>query len=146
MFDDVVVVYRFVGDLQFYVTGDQGENEVVLASVLHAFAESITLLLRWGRRAGERVYWALCGGRSEMGWGSDVGWRLGGRGPAPIGRTANCAPPLLLLAAGMPLRRRLCLRTWTSCCWPWTKSWMEGGWAGDGGELVDCVQVVLWRW
>lgn len=28
MFDDVVVVYRILGDLLFYVTGDQDENEV----------------------------------------------------------------------------------------------------------------------
>ena len=28
MFDDVVVVYKFLGDLMFYVTGDQDENEV----------------------------------------------------------------------------------------------------------------------
>ncbi|PRW57894.1 zeta- subunit of COP-I complex [Chlorella sorokiniana] len=46
MFDDVVVVYKFLGDLMFYVTGDQDENEVVLYSVLQAFYESISLLLR----------------------------------------------------------------------------------------------------
>jgi hypothetical protein len=46
MFDDVVVVYKFLGDLMFYVTGDQDENEVVLYSVLHAFYESINMLLR----------------------------------------------------------------------------------------------------
>lgn len=28
MFDDVVVVYKFIGDLLFYVTGHQDENEV----------------------------------------------------------------------------------------------------------------------
>ena len=28
MFDDVVVVYKFLGDLMFFVTGDQDENEV----------------------------------------------------------------------------------------------------------------------
>ena len=47
MFDDVVVVYKFLGDLMFFVSGDQDENEVVLLSVLQAFYESITLLLRW---------------------------------------------------------------------------------------------------
>ncbi|PSC76108.1 Coatomer subunit zeta-2 [Micractinium conductrix] len=46
MFDDVVVVYKFLGDLMFYVTGDQDENEVVLYSVLQGFYESINLLLR----------------------------------------------------------------------------------------------------
>ncbi|KAI3434836.1 hypothetical protein D9Q98_002891 [Chlorella vulgaris] len=46
MFDDVVVVYKFLGDLMFYVTGDQDENEVVLYTVLQAFYESINLLLR----------------------------------------------------------------------------------------------------
>ncbi len=47
MFDDVVVVYKFLGDLMFYVTGDQDENEVVLFTVLQAFYESINLLLRY---------------------------------------------------------------------------------------------------
>jgi hypothetical protein len=27
-------VYRFVGDLHFYVTGDVNENEIILATVL----------------------------------------------------------------------------------------------------------------
>jgi hypothetical protein len=49
MFDDVVVVYKFLGDLMFYVTGDQDENEVVLYTVLQAFYESINLLLRYGQ-------------------------------------------------------------------------------------------------
>ncbi len=34
MFDDVVVVYKFLGDLMFYVTGDQDENEVRPALLL----------------------------------------------------------------------------------------------------------------
>lgn len=51
MFDDVVVVYKFVGDLMFYVTGHQDENEVILYSVLTAFVDSVTLLLRCGTRS-----------------------------------------------------------------------------------------------
>lgn len=46
MFDDVVVVFKFIGDLQFYVTGAADENEVILAAVLQGFYDSITLLLR----------------------------------------------------------------------------------------------------
>lgn len=46
MFDDVVVVYKFIGDLMFYVTGHQAENEVILAAVLQGFYDSISLLLR----------------------------------------------------------------------------------------------------
>lgn len=46
MFDDVVVVYKFIGDLMFYVSGAGGENEVILASVLSGFYDSISLLLR----------------------------------------------------------------------------------------------------
>lgn len=46
MFDDVVVVYKALGDLMFYVAGDADENEVVLLSVLQAFYESINMLLR----------------------------------------------------------------------------------------------------
>ena len=46
MFDEVVVCYKFIGDLMFYVTGSQDENELILYTVLVAFYESVTLLLR----------------------------------------------------------------------------------------------------
>ena len=46
IFDDVIVVYKAVGDLMFYVTGGQEENELILYQVLLAFYESISLLLR----------------------------------------------------------------------------------------------------
>lgn len=46
MYDDVVVVYKFIGDLMFYVVGHSDENEIVLANVLVGFYDSITLLLR----------------------------------------------------------------------------------------------------
>ncbi|GMH36553.1 hypothetical protein BSKO_04421 [Bryopsis sp. KO-2023] len=46
MFDNVVVIYKTLGDLTFYITGDENENELVLFSVLHAFYETINLLLR----------------------------------------------------------------------------------------------------
>lgn len=46
MFDSVVVVYKYIGDLMFYVTGSQDENELVLYTVLQAFYETVTILLR----------------------------------------------------------------------------------------------------
>ena len=46
MFDNVIVVYKYLGDLMFYVTGSQDENELFLYSVLQAFFESISILLR----------------------------------------------------------------------------------------------------
>mmetsp|Transcript_18903 Transcript_18903/g.60719 ORF Transcript_18903/g.60719 Transcript_18903/m.60719 type:complete len:181 (+) Transcript_18903:124-666(+) len=46
MFDKVICVYKFVQDLHFFVTGDEDENELILASVLQAFVESVSLLLR----------------------------------------------------------------------------------------------------
>ena len=46
MFEEVVVCSKFIGDLMFYVTGSQDENELILHSVLVAFFESVTLLLR----------------------------------------------------------------------------------------------------
>lgn len=46
MFDDVVVVFKFIGDLMFYVTGHQDENEIILYNALTAFCDSVTLLLR----------------------------------------------------------------------------------------------------
>lgn len=48
MFDEVVVCYKFIGDLMFYVTGSQDENELILHTILVAFYESVTLLLRCG--------------------------------------------------------------------------------------------------
>ena len=46
MMDDGLVVYRFIGDLMFYVVGDVDENEILLSDVLTGFCDSITLLLR----------------------------------------------------------------------------------------------------
>ena len=46
MFDNFIVVYKYLGDLIFYVTGSQDENELILYSVLQAFYESISILLR----------------------------------------------------------------------------------------------------
>ena len=46
MFDNVIVVYKFYGDLMFFVTGSQEENELIIFAVLQAFYESISLLLR----------------------------------------------------------------------------------------------------
>lgn len=46
MFDSYVVVFKCLGDLVFYVTGSQDENELMLYSVLQAFFESISILLR----------------------------------------------------------------------------------------------------
>ncbi|KAL6785145.1 COPZ1 [Auxenochlorella protothecoides x Auxenochlorella symbiontica] len=45
-FDNVVVVYKFVGDLMFFVTGSVDENEIILHNVLTGFVEAIVLLLR----------------------------------------------------------------------------------------------------
>ncbi|KAI3716360.1 hypothetical protein L6452_23642 [Arctium lappa] len=46
MFENNVVVYRFVQDLHFFVTGGHDENELALATVLQFFFDAITLLLR----------------------------------------------------------------------------------------------------
>ena len=46
MLDDALVVYRFVGDVSFFVLGRVDENEIVLSDVLTGFCDSITLLLR----------------------------------------------------------------------------------------------------
>jgi hypothetical protein len=46
MVDNYVMVYKYLGDLMFYVTGSQDENELVLYAVLQAFYESISMLLR----------------------------------------------------------------------------------------------------
>lgn len=46
LFEDYVVVFKTLGDLTFYVTGNQEDNELILSSVLYAFYESVNLLLR----------------------------------------------------------------------------------------------------
>ncbi|KAL3610772.1 hypothetical protein D5086_001792 [Populus alba] len=46
MFDSNIVIYKFVQDLHFYVTGGEDENELILAAVLQGFFDSVTLLLR----------------------------------------------------------------------------------------------------
>ncbi|KAJ9515599.1 hypothetical protein QJQ45_021704 [Haematococcus lacustris] len=48
MFDTFIVVYKYVGDLMFYATGSQDENELILYTVLQAFYESVSILLRQG--------------------------------------------------------------------------------------------------
>lgn len=47
MFENNVVVYKFIQDLQFYVTGGDDENELALATVLQGFSEAVILLLRF---------------------------------------------------------------------------------------------------
>lgn len=46
MFENNVVVYKFVQDLHFYVTGGEDENELILASVLQGFCDAVDILLR----------------------------------------------------------------------------------------------------
>ncbi|MCO5571138.1 hypothetical protein L7F22_024871 [Adiantum nelumboides] len=46
MFDGYIVVYKFVSDLHFYVTGGDDENELILATVLQGFFDAVSLLLR----------------------------------------------------------------------------------------------------
>jgi len=47
MFDSNIVIYKFVQDLHFYVTGGEDENELILAAVLQGFFDSVSLLLRY---------------------------------------------------------------------------------------------------
>ena len=46
LFDDVIVVYKFIGDLMFYVVGHSDENEILLLQVLVGFYDSVSMLLR----------------------------------------------------------------------------------------------------
>lgn len=47
MFDNYVVVYKFVQDLHFFVTGGENENEIILATVLQGFFDAVGNLLRF---------------------------------------------------------------------------------------------------
>ncbi|XP_077238488.1 coatomer subunit zeta-1-like isoform X2 [Tasmannia lanceolata] len=46
MFDGYIVVYKFIQDLHFFVSGGDDENELILATVLQGFFDAIGLLLR----------------------------------------------------------------------------------------------------
>ncbi|KAJ8620807.1 coatomer subunit zeta-1-like protein [Cinnamomum micranthum f. kanehirae] len=46
MFDNYIVVYKFIQDLHFFVTGGDDENELILATVLQGFFDAVALLLR----------------------------------------------------------------------------------------------------
>ncbi|XP_058749446.1 coatomer subunit zeta-1-like [Vicia villosa] len=46
IFENNIVVYKFVQDLHFFVTGSDEENELILSSVLQAFFDSVGILLR----------------------------------------------------------------------------------------------------
>lgn len=46
MFDNKIVIYKFIQDLYFYVTGDDDENELILTAVLQGFFDAVALLLR----------------------------------------------------------------------------------------------------
>ncbi|XP_077213193.1 coatomer subunit zeta-2-like isoform X1 [Tasmannia lanceolata] len=46
MFDSYIVVYKFIQDLHFFVTGGDDENELILATVLQGFFDAVGLLLR----------------------------------------------------------------------------------------------------
>jgi hypothetical protein len=47
MLENNIVVYKFVQDLHFFVTGGEEENEVILATVLQGFFDAVGLLLRF---------------------------------------------------------------------------------------------------
>ncbi|XP_075483155.1 coatomer subunit zeta-1-like isoform X2 [Primulina tabacum] len=46
MLENNIIVYKFVQDLHFYVTGGEDENELILASVLQGFFDAVGILLR----------------------------------------------------------------------------------------------------
>ncbi|XP_048130011.1 coatomer subunit zeta-3 isoform X2 [Rhodamnia argentea] len=46
MFENNIVVYKFVQDLHFFVTGSDDDNELILASVLQGFFDAVALILR----------------------------------------------------------------------------------------------------
>ena len=46
MFDNLICVYKFVGDLMFFATGAADESELILAAVLSAYVDAVSILLR----------------------------------------------------------------------------------------------------
>lgn len=50
MFENNIVIYKFIQDLHFFVTGGDEENELILATVLQGFSDAVALLLRYCNR------------------------------------------------------------------------------------------------
>ncbi|OAY29108.1 coatomer subunit zeta-1 isoform X1 [Manihot esculenta] len=46
MLENNIIVYKFVQDLHFFITGGEDENELILATVLQGFFDAVGLLLR----------------------------------------------------------------------------------------------------
>ncbi|XP_057996700.1 coatomer subunit zeta-1 isoform X1 [Hevea brasiliensis] len=46
MLENNIIVYKFIQDLHFFVTGGEDENELILATVLQGFFDAVGLLLR----------------------------------------------------------------------------------------------------
>ncbi|XP_037494926.1 coatomer subunit zeta-1 [Jatropha curcas] len=46
MLENSIIIYKFVQDLHFFVTGSEDENELILANVLQGFFDAVGLLLR----------------------------------------------------------------------------------------------------
>ncbi len=55
MFDGYIVVYKFISDLHFYVTGSDDDNELILATVLQGFFDAVSMLLRF-----VKTVWFFC--------------------------------------------------------------------------------------
>lgn len=47
MLENNIIVYKFVQDLHFFITGGEDENELILATVLQGFFDAVGLLLRF---------------------------------------------------------------------------------------------------
>lgn len=45
MFDNLVTVFKYIGDCYFYVVGEIEENEIILGAVLQGFYEAVASLL-----------------------------------------------------------------------------------------------------
>ncbi len=55
LLDNVVLVYKVIADLIFYVAGTSGENELILQAVLQALDETMANLLKSAAAAMQRA-------------------------------------------------------------------------------------------
>lgn len=49
MLENNIIIYKFVQDLHFFVTGSEDENELILAAVFQGFFDAVGLLLRFSQ-------------------------------------------------------------------------------------------------
>lgn len=117
MFDGYVVVYKFISDVHFYVTGGEDENELILAQVLQGFFDAVALLLRL-HRSSSAVF---------LFWFSHCFWLIVKICRVDHWRFIDCGTHVnVASAAGITLIREVFWKIWILFFFALMRLWMAG--------------------